>query len=195
MSLRYPVKINRVNNLSDARYCAGMGVEMIGITNEISMEEYVAITNWITGIEICFDIYTPTSNVIDIIKQINPTYVETSDMELLHDVKNHGDIKLIYRIESGSFVEISNKCDELNSIVSLYNIQGSQLSKEELENLSGQYNIIINIDGNSGEESESLFEKVRPRYLALSGGSEIAPGLKNFDKMAEILEFLETNEY
>lgn len=194
MSLKYPVKINRVNNLSDARYCAGMGVDMIGITNEISIEEYVAITNWITGIEICFDIYKPTPNVVDIIRQINPTCVETSDKELLHSLKNHSDIRLIYRIESGNFIEISNICLELNSIVTLFSIEGTQFSREELKGLATKYDIIMNIDGNSGEESESLFEEICPKYLALSGGSEIAPGLKNFDKMAEILEFLEVNE-
>jgi phosphoribosylanthranilate isomerase len=194
MSLRYPVKINRVNNLSEARYCAGMGVDMIGISNEISTEEYVAITNWITGVEICFDIYTLTSNIIEVVNQLSPSFVETDNTQLINELKNQGNLKTIYRIESGTFAEISDKCEELNSIVSLFSISRVQLSNDELKSLSEKYDIIINIDGYSGEESEALYNEISPKYIALNGGSEIAPGLKNFDEMAEILEFLETNE-
>ena len=53
MSLKTLVKVGGVTNLSDARYCAGMGVAILGFCPEPSRPDYVdldkfkEITNWI----------------------------------------------------------------------------------------------------------------------------------------------------
>ena len=57
MGLKTLVKVGEVSNLSDARYCAGMGVELIGFNldkssaNYVSIETFTAITGWIEGVE------------------------------------------------------------------------------------------------------------------------------------------------
>ena len=49
------VKVGEINNLSDARYCAGMGVQLLGFVmsnpnrKSLSKEEYTAITQWLEG--------------------------------------------------------------------------------------------------------------------------------------------------
>ncbi len=56
MSLRTFVKIGSVNNLSDARYCAGMAVDLIGFNIDPETEGSVTpsffreITEWIAGV-------------------------------------------------------------------------------------------------------------------------------------------------
>jgi phosphoribosylanthranilate isomerase len=50
------VKISNVTNLSDARYCAGMGVEMLGFSidedspNYISPKKFEDICSWLAGV-------------------------------------------------------------------------------------------------------------------------------------------------
>jgi len=58
MSLKTKVKISQVTNLSDARYCAGMGVHYLGFNFVAGHEFYVQpehfmeIRSWITGPEL-----------------------------------------------------------------------------------------------------------------------------------------------
>ena len=57
MALKTFVKISAINNLSDARYCAGMGVDMLGFALEptnpdsISPEKYTEIIGWLSGVK------------------------------------------------------------------------------------------------------------------------------------------------
>jgi len=57
MTLRTLVKISAVTNLSDARYCAGMGVEMMGFNIDpnspkfISSEKFKEISGWVAGVK------------------------------------------------------------------------------------------------------------------------------------------------
>src|SRR5690606_35497353 len=57
MALKSFVKISEVNNLSDARYCAGMTVDLMGfdLCKEseyfISPETFMELTGWVSGPE------------------------------------------------------------------------------------------------------------------------------------------------
>ncbi|WP_040756350.1 phosphoribosylanthranilate isomerase, partial [Winogradskyella psychrotolerans] len=57
MALKTFVKISNVNNLSDARYCSGMYVNLMGFSLEKNNEYYVTptafkeITDWLSGLE------------------------------------------------------------------------------------------------------------------------------------------------
>ena len=58
MALKTFVKISSVNNLSDARYCAGMGVDIIGFDLHEGSDHYVSpskfkeIERWISGVKL-----------------------------------------------------------------------------------------------------------------------------------------------
>ena len=55
MALTTIVKVGNITNLSDARYCAGMGVDMLGFCFEKKSEQYIdpesykEIIGWISG--------------------------------------------------------------------------------------------------------------------------------------------------
>lgn len=193
MSLRYPVKINRVNNLSDARYCAGMGVEILGISNEVTVQEYMAITGWITGVDISLDIYKTDEAVFEIIETLKPSYIETSSLEVLSKLKETG-VKVIYRVEAQDYDSIREKCVLASTYATHISVSNTQLSDEQLISLCTQFSIILNVDGYSTPQIEDLCSKIVPAYIALNGGHEMAPGLKSFDEMAEVLEYLESTE-
>ena len=54
MSLKTFVKVGNITNLTDARYCAGMGVNQLGFNVEdpnFTVEKFKEITGWLEGIE------------------------------------------------------------------------------------------------------------------------------------------------
>src|SRR3569832_1429917 len=70
MLLKTLVKISSVNNLSDARYCAGMGVAMMGFPldtdhrHNLSHEQFKALTQWIRGVALIGELSTDDPAVI-----------------------------------------------------------------------------------------------------------------------------------
>jgi phosphoribosylanthranilate isomerase len=50
MSLKTKVKAGNITNLSDARYCAGMGVDWLSFPAEkVNPVKFKEITDWVTG--------------------------------------------------------------------------------------------------------------------------------------------------
>ena len=80
------IKIRGVNNLSDARYCAGMMVDVIGFNlnlndqNCVDVELLKAITQWIQGPEIAgeFD---------DMALEPIQTYLSQVDLDIIETSK------------------------------------------------------------------------------------------------------------
>ncbi|WP_373398249.1 hypothetical protein V8V91_00290 [Algoriphagus halophilus] len=68
MALRTFVKISGITNLSDARYCAGMYVNLIGFSLEEGTEKFVnpaqykEITGWLSGLEFVGEFDTLSAN-------------------------------------------------------------------------------------------------------------------------------------
>jgi phosphoribosylanthranilate isomerase len=63
MPLKTIVKVGNISNLSDARYCAGMGVDMLGFRVIDGLPGYIApqafqeIRGWISGPKVVAEIY------------------------------------------------------------------------------------------------------------------------------------------
>ena len=63
MPLKTFVKVGCITNLSDARYCAGMGVDMLGFRAVESQENYIKpsqfqeIRGWIAGPLVVAEVY------------------------------------------------------------------------------------------------------------------------------------------
>ena len=64
MPLSTLVKISGVNNLSNARYCAGMGAGILGFCPEpyhpdfVDPDKFKEITGWIKGVKLAGEFYT-----------------------------------------------------------------------------------------------------------------------------------------
>ena len=71
MALKTLVKISEVNNLSDARYCAGMRVAFLGFsldkTNSrfISPSKFKEITKWVSGVAFVGEVAPPDLPKVD----------------------------------------------------------------------------------------------------------------------------------
>ena len=89
MSLKYFVYVGAVNNLSDARYCSAMMVDIIGFdVNEFSVkclneEKVKDISTWINGVKIVGDF--ENSSKEHITKFINKNIFSS----IMIDISNH----------------------------------------------------------------------------------------------------------
>ena len=200
------VKISNVTNLSDARYCAGMGVEMLGFSidedspNYISPKKFEDICSWLAGVNLVAE--TAQTDPQSIIKALSHYPVHTVQVEtsgLLNYLRSELNLPLILRISVDTYAanEISSILSRYEGDVSHFLLESddnAQLSEEWIQvlgNLANEYPILLGF----GLENEYLVSALTERFpaigIALRGSEEIRPGYKDFGSMMDILEALE----
>ena len=121
MALKTKVKINRITNLTDARYCSGMYVDVLGFSLEEGSPHYVSpsqfqeITGWISGADYAAeftesDAYTIERKLADY-PEIN--WIESCDLDTLIQLKTLGK-ELIYQVSMEEIESIVPKIELLN---------------------------------------------------------------------------------
>jgi len=182
MPLNTFVKVGSITSLSDARYCAGMGVDLLGFRviqgqdNYISPSRFQEIRGWIAGPEIVAEIYGITSSVEleAILADYKPDYLElgSAEAELL------GDLSIPYILST-------NKEDPKP----VSTRQPAFLLLKKLSANSSLFRCLVEVQ--SYVEVQRAQEFSHFGGIALKGSAEIRPGLKDYDEMAEILEKLD----
>ncbi len=196
--LQTTVKISNITNLSDARYCAGMGVEMLGFSmDSLPVERYNEIRNWVAGVQIVGE--TCSNNIVEItelVAKFQPDYLQISDWKIVGEVAKLGLpmlLSLDFQDPNLSFVLSSS-----SNLVKYFLIENSDefahLDIETLNQLApiaNEYAILLAFGVQESNIKEILEEKLVG--IALQGSDEIRPGFKDFDEMMNILEALEDN--
>lgn len=101
MGLCTAVKVSRVNNLSDARYCAGMGVRWIGFCLDATEPAYLPfskaleIASWLSGVAFIGELYRelPPSDI----HRYPLDYLQTDCPEKLPLLQSYG-LPLVLRL-------------------------------------------------------------------------------------------------
>ena len=185
MPLKTLVKVGHITNLSDARYCAGMGVDMLGFNVVEGQDRYITpkqfqeIRGWITGPLVVAQIYGLTSAdaLPAILEQYRPDLLELGEEELA-------------RLESLPLPFILNieaqQTDQPFSTKPAYIqiLPGNSVSEASIP-------VIVTIS--SLNQLENVLNTEGVGGIALHGGQELRPGLKTYDELADILEALETD--
>lgn len=207
MALKTFVKIGGITNLSDARYCSGMYVNLLGFSVEQTSDKYISpaqfseITGWLSGLEYVGEF--ETSNADEALETLKSypgiSWVEHQNLDTLLNLKNSG-FTLIYKKD---IAEVRDHVEEVSETLSegeiIYHLTSDNetLSNEDLEvinQLSERCEIILGA-GISSENVLDLLTQITFKGIALTGGNEIKPGLKDFDELADILEKIEIEEY
>ncbi|HEY8401371.1 MAG TPA: hypothetical protein VIK89_08925 [Cytophagaceae bacterium] len=201
MALKTLVKVGEVNNLSDARYCAGMGVEMIGFPlssqspHAVSIEKAVEISNWLAGVQLVgeFD-NTPVAEINEIAKKLNLNYVQLTEnyQDSLDQIEAPVILKLTYSDTPG-LISFFNKYHNQVAYFLVESNNSLESCHQELVSLCEKYPVIIGFDINKGT-LPLILDNVKPSGINLKGGNELKPGLKDFEELAEILEELEESD-
>jgi len=204
MSLNTFVKVSQVNNLSDARYCAGMGVDLMGFdidpesTNYIDAGRFAEIAEWISGVEFVGEFKTDNAEIIQETASKYPIHFIQFEHPELADTLKTTNLGLILKIDSPLVENIS----ELSSIINFAADKADYILidglsefnnfeiKDFISEMSSKANILIGGDLEKGNIHE-VITNLAVKGINLKGGNEIKPGLKDFDELADILEQLE----
>ncbi|MFV2016459.1 MAG: hypothetical protein ACC656_13595 [Candidatus Heimdallarchaeota archaeon] len=190
MALKTTVFVGNISSLSDTRYCAGMGVDMIGfpvdssLPNQIPLEAFNEISNWVSGIKIVGEIVNnlPTDYSFDMIKLGN--------LDIIEEVNKSG-LPYIFTLDATQDLgDVSSLNKYINPVYFLLEIPISmdmKQIKEIIESL--QAPTLVGYDL-SASNINSLIE-AGASGIALLGSQEDKPGFKDYDELADVLEFLE----
>ena len=198
MSLKTLVKVSNITNLSDARYCAGMGVEMIGFVMDKFSADYTSpekmkeIKSWVAGVHIVGETQSADyEEVKALVDSYEIDILQISEAGLLPQIADLGK-PIILKLEFES-AYIEDYLERYSQFVEFFLVDGgdfSDFARYTLKEYSFKYAIVLDF-GITAENVSELLEEMQIRGIALKGSNEIRPGYKDYDELSEILEVLE----
>jgi phosphoribosylanthranilate isomerase len=206
MALKTFVKIGSISNLSDARYCAGMGVDMLGFSLDPSSPDFVSetafkeIVGWVAGVKIVGELGSlGAEEAVDLLTRYAVDYLQTDDPRQVAALSELN-VPLILRADFAENSQSSLKeiCASNQPYVDFFLLESDNVVLTEFEmsflrRLSSRYPVLLGF-GFGAANIHFLLEELPIRGIAMRGSQEIKPGLKDFDELAEILETIETEE-
>jgi len=204
MALSTFVYIRDVENLSDARYCAGMGVDMIGFRLDSSLEnaldtpKFTEISNWISGVKLVGEFgKTPQEKIKDIITNASVDYLLVTEISQL---EAHAALEKPLILQIDIHRSIDDQLSALNYTTAefdyllLTSAQSSlnDVDKKIIKELSAQYPVLLGF-GIDEQNAMKVIDELNLEGISLAGSSEIRPGFKDHDELADILEALEVD--
>lgn len=187
MALRTFVKVGSITNLSDARYCAGMGADLLGFRaipgndNHINPKQFQEIRGWVTGPQIVAEVYgmADIASWSSIQEDYRPDMVELGLSELAI-LSGEPPLPYILALATGEQVPAGS-----NPTYVLINPDDPALLQ-----LTTKHQVLVLVQQTS--VVQSLLDG-GITGLALQGGQEDRPGLREYNELGEILEMLDTD--
>lgn len=206
MALKTFVKISEVSNLSDARYCAGMTVNLMGFDLKkdspayVSPENFMELTGWVSGVEFVGEYGNASEDAIkESIKDYEINYFQTDNPAI---IPLFPDFKRILRFDMDKVTdaeEVKNTMEKVADEVEFFLFESGNGNhyKENVVNqvldLAKDFPVILGFNINDNNVMD-LVETTSIKGISLKGGEEIRPGYKDFDELADILETLEVDD-
>lgn len=197
MALKTIVKVGKISNLSDARYCAGMSVDMLGFRVIPGSDHYVTpelfkeIRGWFSGPTVVAEIYgiEKGEDLPPLIQQYLPDLFELSltDLVKIHSPSSGFILATTYEEVIAQEDAIAPYRNQIAFILVPANTE-----KAKLEELVKQFKVLIDVA--TAIDIQLLTEVPAIKGIVLHGSAEDKPGLKNYDDLSGILEKLETED-
>lgn len=208
------VKISNVTNLSDARYCAGMGVDMLGFSMDEFSPDYVdpsrftAIRNWVVGVQIVGETTeTDLDRIGELIATYQPDLLQIEEAALLPSLSTlgkppgglpPGGLRLILRLNlAGITLEQLDALLQINPTNADFILLESQAPihldddlKTSIGQLAARHAVLLGA-GITAETVHDRLAELPIKGIALTGGPEDRPGSRDFGELMDILEALE----
>jgi len=179
MGLNTIVKVSAITNLSDARYCAGMGVDMLGFNvvenspNYVSPTFFQELRGWFTGPKVVAEIYglRAAAELPSILESYKPDLLELSTREWSL-VKDTVSIPIVLQIHPGELIP---------SLPA-----GSLLIDSSMHT---NYKTLFDSNNNVELAQQALSKNFAG--LIVYGTPELQAGQKTYEGLADILEMLD----
>lgn len=185
------VKVGGITNLSDARYCAGMGVDMLGFTCIDNQPGYVSpaafqeLRGWFNGPSIVAEAYGLRNGeaLREIIRNYLPDFIELGITELpFVDLPS---VALIVAAGQASADDLLRQLAFLHNQVAFIILDG-QMPSPDIRLVAEYYPVLLQLN----KPADENLLKLPVKGFALKGGMEERPGLKSYDSLSEILDQL-----
>lgn len=203
MNLKTFVKVGSITNLSDARFCAGFGVDLLGFDLNPTSESYISIDQaneimgWVAGP--AFVAEFENMSVDEILEQQNENnfpFIQVNSLDTANTLKekglqvilhicvsSEGDIELLKQAIGAEFNYIIISCNapQLIPTIETCIASGSESS------LIKSYDVEIS-------QLDHIIQVQPYAGIELKGSQEDKPGFKEYDELADILEALEIDD-
>lgn len=205
MALKTFVKISKVNNLSDARYCAGMGVDVMGFCLDPAREDFVdpekfsTISSWLSGVLLAGEFEDCDANeIMQSCELYELDYIQVKNPALLPELRDLNK-SLVLKIDIEGFNDLENAkaLMERNTMpVEFYLLESASDPEDPtllhfVSELASEFPLVLGFG--IRKENLAMLMDSPIKGIALKGGNEVKPGFKDFDELADILELLEEN--
>jgi phosphoribosylanthranilate isomerase len=194
MALLTSVLVRGINNLSDARYCAGMGADGLIFTLDPALPGAVdaatvkELAGWVSGVEIIgeFGSTMPASEINRLIEECNLTRVVLRDFAGWPAVPALAvpallDVSPLVAFDAEESAHAVPSTAFPAGYALLTTAEGAGTTTAPLW-LRGEF---------TPDTLPSLLATIQPAGLVLEGGNEIKPGLRDFSEMEAVFEALE----
>jgi phosphoribosylanthranilate isomerase len=208
MALKTFVKISSVNNLTDARYCAGMYVNQLGFNIDpnsdtaLAPERFKEITDWLSGVTYVGEFgHAHPDQILETLQSYTGIEVIETNEALHLPILRKSGYQLILRQhirDSVQLAELINKANNFKHehVTILLTADSLELDPDMIQmiiDLTNKCDVLLGF-GLSASNLMDIIQKTGVKGIALQGGNEIKPGLIDFDTLADILELLEIED-
>ena len=197
MPLKTLVKVGHITNLSDARYCAGMGVEMLGFSavtgneNFIDPKKYQEIRGWVSGPAVVAEIYgLKMESLPEVMENYAPDYLELTVTDLAN-LPAQISTNLILRVDEKAFIGYNDIINSYKNQISYLIVDQTENSTDFVKTISDKFSVLLTPQPDV--DIISLLDSSPVKGLSLNGSMELKPGLKDYDHLAEVLEALDVD--
>ena len=203
MALDCIVKAGSISNLSDARYCAGMGVDFLGFNCDLGQPGFIdpglyqEIASWISGVKFTAEFLThDAAAIVHSLEHFRADLIEVSHHQLLVDLENTG-LPTMLRLPWGDQSDrllpgfLEQWPDNLDYLILEFRHMPPEIPSDPVRALLNAGAQILVAADFRADQVRPFLERWSPAGLALHGGDEIRPGERDFVALAEILEALE----
>jgi len=197
MNLRSFVKVGNISNLSDARYCAGFGVPVLGFNvdttskDAIKLETAREIMGWVAVED--FVLECGQMDVAHILAMKDLTQLDYFQVDQIHTANELANLGL--RVILRQCIENEDDLDFDGSQIST-KIKYLLLESENeslFDSIHQKSKTLAHISLLKGfdVEAKNALDMQHFDGLALKGSTEEKPGFKDYEALANILEVLE----
>ena len=191
-----PLLIRGINNLSDARYCAGMGADKLtflldpSLPGHLNTKTVKELSGWIAGVELIGEFDTLSSS------EINAIASECSlDAVLLRSPRSVAELAEIappvyLEMAADSAALVQSLPASLQGVIVELPAHVSVETLAYLQEMAPRQSLWLG-PGLLPERARELVNQFRLAGLSFPSGDEVKPGLRDFDQLEAVFEALE----
>jgi phosphoribosylanthranilate isomerase len=204
MLLKTVVKISSVNNLSNARYCASMGVAMMGFlldhgnAHYVDTEQFKSITQWIKGVALIGELSTTDPAIIHhTLDHYTLDYLQLSHPIALPSIARL-DIPVLLKLSlhgNEVLASLQTLMDTYAPYVKYFLLEAAYPHETTIASLQPAINCLANsfpiLQGcHVSAATLPHLLSTQLQGIALQGGTATKTGYEEFAPLTDVLEYL-----